>query len=114
MKQRVKPFTLFLCISILIFIIFGPVVIYRGLRRPNPLELIKSNKPKWTGMIKIWHVGTILYVEGNVETWLKDAITAMRGRYPEVFFEVRSMTPDRLNMYFQEDLDRDVLPDIVS
>ncbi len=115
MKQRVKPFTLFLCISILIFIIFGPVVIYRGLRRPNPLELIKSNKPKWTGMIKIWHVGDYTICgRGNVETWLKDAITAIEGRYPEVFFEVRSMTPDRLNMYFQEDLDRDVLPDIVS
>ena len=53
MKQRVKPFTLFLCSIILIFIALGPRIISRGLNSPTPLELMKSSKPKWTGIIRI-------------------------------------------------------------
>lgn len=114
MKQRVKPFTLFLCSIILIFIALGPRIISRGLNSPTPLELMKSSKPKWTGIIRIWHVDYVICGKGTVENWLKDAIVKLEDRYPEVFFEVRRITPDRLAMYFQEGMDRELLPDIVS
>lgn len=115
MGQRVKPFTLFLCIVIFIYIIFGPMLICKGLNRPTPLELMKSRNSKWTGIIKIWHVEEYTICgKGSVEYWLREAIGEIEGRYPEVFFEIRSMTPDRLNMYFQEGMNRDILPDIIS
>ena len=101
MKQRVKPFTLFLCSIILIFIALGPRIISRGLNSPTPLELMKSSKPKWTGIIRIWHVDYVICGKGTVENWLKDAIVKLEDRYPEVFFEVRRITPDRLAMYFR-------------
>lgn len=114
MKQKVKPFTLFLCVTILLFIVFGPKFIYRGLKRPSPLDSMMLKQAKWTGIIKIWHVDYVRCGRGSIDSWLQDAIDELESEYLDVFFEIRHMTPERLNMYFQEGIDRDILPDIIS
>ena len=43
----------------------------------------------------------------------QETIDEIEGRYPEVFFEI-IYDSDRLNMYFQEGMNRDILPDIIS
>ena len=114
MKQRVKPFTLFLCVIILLFLIFGPRLIYRGLKRPPLFGDMTYKKPEWSGIIKIWHVDYAQCGRSSVVNWLKPAIDKVESRHLDVFFDVRRVSPERLDMYFQEGADRDVLPDIIS
>lgn len=113
-KLRVKPFTLFLCIILVLFIILGPRLIWRGLKNQEPLKSLYLKLPKWTGIITIWDVPYVECGTGSNRKWLNSCIRDFEKKYPGVFIQVRGMAPEMARMYFQGNNQQEFMPDIVS
>ncbi len=114
MKMKVKPATLFLYVLIALFLFFGPKMLLLGQKTPDPLEPLTPNKPKWTGMITLWNVNFVDCGTDNHNKWLEWQIQRFEKNHPGVYIEVRQMTPQRVKMYFQENVKSDILPDIIA
>lgn len=114
MHLRVKPFTLFLCFLLIAFLILGPPFLWAGLKKREPLDFLLPQKPKWTGMIRLWDVPYVETGTGSRISWLKTRIRDFEKKYPGVFVDIRPMTSQRVKMYFQGDVEREFLPDIIS
>jgi multiple sugar transport system substrate-binding protein len=109
-KRKVKPFTLFLILFSLIFLIMYPIWIHSRMKKaPSQAKL-----PEWSGVIEIWDIPYVQTGKGSHIQWLKSCINNFERKHPGVFIDVRSVTPERLNMYMFDDIDRDILPDMIS
>lgn len=114
MKPKVKPFTLFLWLCLVLLFILSPIIVSK-LRTPiEPLEPLMPDKPAWTGIITIWDIPYIKTGTGSSISWINKHVRQFEKAHPGVFVDIKSMTPERASMYFQQGADRDLLPDIVS
>jgi multiple sugar transport system substrate-binding protein len=113
MKRKVKPFTLFLLLFSLIFLIMYPIWIRGRMKKPFT-DPFQAELPEWSGVIELWDIPYVQAGKGSHIQWLKSCINSFERKHPGVFIDVRTMTPERLNMYMSDDIDRDILPDIIS
>ncbi len=115
MKRRIKPFTLFLYIFIIAYLILGTKVFLidtslRERSRNNENGQTKS----WTGIISLWDIPYIEMGTGSNTSWLNARIAEFERNNPGIFIDVRKMIPQRAEMYFAGNVDKEILPDIIS
>ena len=115
MKKGIKPFTLFLFIFIIIYLVIGTKIFV--INSNNTHQWYKKTEelePKWTGVITLWDIP---YVETGTTSnahWLNTRVEKFERENPGVFIDVRRLTPQRAQMYFSGNPDKDILPDIIS
>jgi len=115
MKRRVKPFTLFLWVCTLLFLIFAPHVIKVKLNAQNPTELLTPPKEEWTGILNLWEIASWQTGNGSRVGWLNKRIYEFERRHPGVFIELRLMKPEAANLFIEgKGEGKQVLPDIIS
>ena len=72
-KKKYGPFTLFLCFSLIVFILFSPYILHR----PNIGELydkVFRRDIEWRGVITIWDYPRLDITTGYKYSWLRDKI----------------------------------------
>lgn len=114
MNFKVKPFTLFLYVALLVILLVLPVLIENLRSLPDPLDLLFRKKLEWTGVITLWNVNFIDCGTGNNTRWLNLQIEKFEKQNPGVFIDVRNITPERMKMYFQGNIRENILPDIIA
>lgn len=115
MKRRIKPFTLFLWIFILVYLVLGTRVFLIGSHIGwNGKGQHNNQSPPWTGIITLWDIPYVDVGVGSNSGWLNARIDEFERAHPGVFIDVRRMTPQRAEMYFAGNVDLDILPDIIS
>ncbi len=115
MNLKVKPFTLFLYVVVLLVILLGWPALSKNLRNlPDPLEPLFRKKSEWTGLITLWNVNFIDCGTGSNTRWLNLQVERFEKQNPGVFIDVRNITPSRMKMYFQGNERENVLPDIIA
>ncbi|NLI60065.1 MAG: carbohydrate ABC transporter substrate-binding protein [Clostridiales bacterium] len=115
MKRRIKPFTLFLCMLIGIYLLIGTKIFLFDYNKDkhrynNDLE----SAPLWTGIITLWDVSYVETGTGSNANWLNPWIDKFERQNPGVFIDVRKLNPQRAEMYFSGSIDKDILPDIIT
>lgn len=115
MKNHVKPFTLFFIIFIITYLVFGTKIF---LMDTNTNEEHKSKvtqkNQSWTGIITLWDIPYVETGTASNLSWLNARIAKFEKDNPGIFIDIRRMTPERREMYFSENIDKDELPDIIS
>ena len=115
MKKGIKPFTLFLSIFILIYIVIGTkIFIMNSNKNGQWYNEDQELKPKWTGVITLWDIPYIETGTASNANWLNARVEKFERENPGVFIDVRRLTPQRAQMYFLGNADKDILPDIIS
>jgi len=114
MKLHVKPFTLFLYIGVILFLIIGTQLFFSNEKKDIVPELLIKEEPSWKGIITLWDISYVETGTGNRSGWLNNWIKEFEKKYPGIFIDIRRMTPERVEAYFESDLNKDYLPDIIS
>ncbi|HHY81095.1 MAG TPA: hypothetical protein GX505_00210 [Clostridiales bacterium] len=114
LKRKVKPFTFFLIFISLLFLTLFPKLLQEKLKEKPDDDPFAMEMPKWSGIIKIWDVQYVQTGKGNHVQWLNSYISRFEKKYPGVFIDIRTMTHERLAMYFHGGQNPDILPDIIS
>lgn len=114
MKLHVKPFTLFLCIAIILFLIVGTRFFFLENNYTNEIDLVINEEPTWKGIITLWDVAYVETGTGNRSQWLNNWVKKFEKQNPGIFIDVRRMPPQRVKAYFSGDINEDYLPDIIS
>jgi len=112
--MKVRPFAVLSVIVILLFLALGPRLLPMALKSREPLEPLIPEKPEWTGIIYLWDIPFVTAGTGSHARWLNRYIQSFEKKYPGVYINVRSMTPERLAMYLQDGEFQDFFPDIIS
>jgi len=113
MLKRVKPFTLFLCIGTIAFLLYGPVFIKSRIDSINPIKPLELEKEKWTGIINLWDIQTWDHGYGSRVRWLNQRIEEFEQQHPRVFIELRTMDASTAQLYLQGQRN-DIQPDLLS
>ncbi|MBA1334225.1 MAG: ABC transporter, substrate-binding protein (cluster 1, maltose/g3p/polyamine/iron) [Firmicutes bacterium] len=91
MGNRFKPFTLFLCLLIIAFLIIGPRVIENN----TEIEITRDrkNKPEeeWRGVITVWDYPRPYPEGGSGYGWIRGKIREFESKNPGVFIELHKM-----------------------
>jgi len=114
MKLRVKPFTLFLCIGIILFLIVGTRFFFLENKYTGETDLIINEEPTWKGIITLWDIPYVETGTGNRSQWLNHWVKKFEKQNPGIFIDVRRMPPQRVKAYFSGDINEEYLPDIIS
>ena len=114
MKLRVKPFTLFLYMAIILFLILGTHFIFLKKELSADMDLIIQEEPTWKGIITLWDISYVDVGTGSRSEWLNNWVKNFEKQNPGIFIDVRRMTPQRVKAYFSSDINEDYLPDIIS
>jgi multiple sugar transport system substrate-binding protein len=112
-KGQVKPFTLFLLLLSLLFLILFPLWVWNRTKE-IPTDPFAKELSEWSGVITLWDIPYVQAGRASHAHWLKDCINNFEKKHPGVFIDVRTMTAERLAMYLHGDIKRDVLPDMIS
>jgi multiple sugar transport system substrate-binding protein len=113
-KLKIRPIAVLSLIAILFFLVSGPKLLPMTIRGREPLEPLMPEKPKWTGIIYLWDIPFVTAGTGSHARWLNRYIRSFEKEYPGVYINVRSMTPERLTMYMQDEESQEFFPDIIS
>ncbi|HZJ82767.1 MAG TPA: extracellular solute-binding protein [Clostridia bacterium] len=115
MKRYIKPITLFLCIIILAFLVIGTRTFLMGSDKSvRPHDDNEKQNSRWTGIITLWDIPYVDTGIGSNSIWLNTRIEEFERGHPGIFIDVRRMTPQRAEMYFTGNVDKAILPDIIS
>ncbi|HHU78565.1 MAG TPA: extracellular solute-binding protein [Clostridiales bacterium] len=112
-KWKVKPFTLFLIVISLLFLIFFPIWMKYHKKNP-PADAFDMKLPEWSGIIELWDIPSVQAGKDSHTRWLRNCINSFEQKHPGVFINLRSMDAERLAMYLHGTVNRDILPDIIS
>jgi len=112
-KLKVKPFTFFLICLSLIFLILYPRLITNRLKAPEEDPFAKE-LPEWSGIITVWDIPYLQTGRGNHVQWLNRYISRFEKKYPGVFVDIRTMSYERMALYFNGGQNNGIVPDIIS
>jgi len=114
MRLRVKPFTLFLCISVIVFLIVGAYLFFLDENKIDEPNFIINEFPSWKGIITLWDISYIDIGTGNRSRWLNNLIKEFEKKNPGIFIDMRRMTAERVREYFSGETNEEFNPDIIS
>lgn len=113
MKRRIKPFTLFLWVFVVAYLILGTKVFLIDSEGNKNIK-DRDQDQNWKGIITLWDIPYVDVGTGSNSSWLNARIQEFEIEHPGIFIDVRKMTPQRAEMYFAGDIDIGILPDIIS
>ncbi len=105
------PFTLFLCLIIIVFILFAP----HYFSKPNLDKLIDKifvREIKWKGIITIWDYPRLDITTGYNYSWLRNKIKEFENQNPGVFIEFKPLTPEHGHIEIETSVKTNTQPDI--
>ncbi len=112
MKQKKHgPFTLFLCLSLIAFILLSPYVLHR----PNIGELydkVFRRDIEWRGVITIWDYPRLDMTTGYKYSWLRDKINEFERKNPGVIIEFKPLESEFANIKLDTAIKTNTYPDI--
>lgn len=95
-----KPFTLFLCLIVLAFMLYGHVLIQNWVEYQNNLG--KPLEEGWEGVITLWDFPKPIPGGGSGFAWIREKIREFEKKNPGIFIELHCL--DRQNGQIQLDL----------
>lgn len=84
-----RPFTLFLCVILLLYLLMGPMFL-RSIDRENFFQEEKEEESKWQGVITIWDIPRTT-ISGSTFGWIKSRISEFEKENPGVYIELREL-----------------------
>ncbi|MGI6697153.1 MAG: extracellular solute-binding protein [Clostridia bacterium] len=105
-----RPFTLFLCIGVALFMVFGWRLVQNrvglNLTRPEAVE------KQWEGVISLWDYPRPFLAEGSSFGWMRERIREFERMHPGVFIELYPLTWGEGRKQLDLAVDRGTCPDI--
>jgi multiple sugar transport system substrate-binding protein len=89
MRKRLKPFTLFLCIGIVLFMVFGWDVVQNRVG-PGPGEQ-QAAPEEWEGVITLWDYPRPSLGDGSNFGWIRERIREFEKANPGIFIELNPL-----------------------
>lgn len=114
MKKGIKPFTLFLFLFVVIYLVIGTKIFLVNTNKDEQRYNEEEFFSEWTGVITLWDIPYIETGTVSNSSWLNARIEKFERENPGVFIDVKRLTPQRAQMYFLGNIDKDILPDIIS
>lgn len=109
--RKYGPFTLFLCLILIVFILFFPYVF----NRPQMAELydkVFKKEIEWRGIITIWDYPRLDITTGYKYSWLRDKINEFERKNPGVIIEFEAIDPEYGNIKLDTAIKTNTCPDI--
>lgn len=109
--KRYGPFTLFLCLLLITFLLFAPYF----LSKPDMdkfLDKIFQKEIQWQGIITIWDYPRLDITTGYKYSWLRDKIKEFEKEHPGVFIEFKPLDPDFGHIEIETAIKTNTNPDI--
>ena len=104
--KKFKPFTFFLFIMTVLFLIFAPALIRAGLDKTGK----SSQKESFRGILTLWQVSGWQPGAGSISAYLRNCIRSFENKNAYVFIETTTLTPAKA----AERIHAGELPDIIS
>ncbi|SKC51699.1 ABC transporter substrate-binding protein [Maledivibacter halophilus] len=108
---KYRPFTLFLCFALIIFILFAP----HFLIRPKIDELIDKvfeKEIQWKGIITVRDYPRLDVSTGYKYSWITNKIKEFERNNPGVFIEFKPLDPELGHIEIEESINTNSYPDI--
>ncbi len=109
--KRYGPFTLFLCLSLIAFILLAP----HFLTKPDLdkiLDKIFVREIEWKGIITIWDYPRLDITTGYKYSWLRNKIKEFERKNPGVFIEFKPLDPEYGHIELETAINTGIVPDI--
>jgi hypothetical protein len=104
--KKFKPFTFFLFLFTVLFLIFAPALIRSGLKKDNP----SVKNQGFRGILSLWQVNGWQPGASSIGAYLKKCVTRFENKNVYVFIEVTTLTPAKA----AERIRAGELPDMIS
>ena len=110
MRRMPRPFALFLCIGIALFMVFG----WKLVQDRTGLNLVKQEtvEKEWEGIIALWDYPRPFLGGGSNFGWIRDRIGEFEREHPGVFIELYPLTWGEGRKLLDLAVDHDTCPDI--
>lgn len=109
--KKYGPFTLFLCLILIVFILFAPYFI----EKPNIDEIddkVFKRNIEWRGIITIWDYPRLDITTGYKYSWLRKKIKEFERKNPGVIIEFKPLDPDYGYIEIETAIKTNSYPDI--
>lgn len=113
-RRKRKPFALWMTLAALIFLAAGPVLFLHLNGNHNAADLTLPAGLEYQGLLRLWEVSYVPAGKSTFATWLIRYIRAFEREYPGIYVELRTLPPERLQMYLTDGTHQDFLPDMLS
>lgn len=111
MGKEFKPFTLFLCLLIIAFMVFGSKLINNGIES-SLKEGKNSVENRWKGVITIWDYPRPYPEGGSGFGWIRERIQEFERRNPGIFIELHTLDWERGTVQLDLAVQSGTYPDI--
>lgn len=91
MGSGFKPFTLFLCLLVIAFLIFGPGIILNNRETEKERDAKGRPEGEWRGVITLWDYPRPYPEGGSGYGWIRGKIREFESKHPGVFIELHKM-----------------------
>ncbi len=111
MHIKYRPFTLFLCLILIVFILFAP----HFLIRPKIDELVDKifvKEIEWKGIITVWDYPRLDITTGYKHSWIMKKIKEFERKNPGVYIQFKSLDPGVGHIEIDTALKTNSCPDI--
>lgn len=110
-RIKYRPFTLFLCLTLIVFILFAP----HFLKRPQIDELIDKvfkKEIEWKGIITVMDYPRLDASTGYKYSWITKKIKEFERNNPGVFIEFKPLDPKSGHIEIEKSIKTNLYPDI--
>lgn len=109
--KKTTPFTYFLCIITILFLLLSPAAIIKGISSYSHFSSIgKEKEPGYEGILSLWNVCPIKTGVSSSTAFLQSAVKRFEKRNPYVFIETHYLTEAQARAL----LESGEKPDIIS
>ncbi|WP_432402228.1 ABC transporter substrate-binding protein [Wukongibacter sp. M2B1] len=111
MNIKYRPFTLFLCLTLIVFILFAP----HFMMRPKIDELVDKifvKEIEWKGIITVWDYPRLDITTGYKYSWITKKIKEFERKNPGVYIEFKPLDSNFGHIKIDTALKSNSCPDI--
>ncbi len=110
-RKEYGPFTLFLCLILIVFILFAPYFLVKP-KFDEIIDKVFRREIKWKGIITIWDYPRLDITTGYKYSWLRNKIEEFEKKHPGVFIEFKALDPDFGHIEIETAIKTNTYPDI--
>lgn len=113
-RRKRKPFALWMTLAALVFLAAGPALYLQLAKTNDAIGLPMPEGPEYRGLLRLWEVSYVPAGTGSSIPWLSRYIRDFERKNPGIYVELRTLPPERLQMYLMDGTHQDFLPDMLS
>ena len=90
--KRFKPFTYFLCVITILFVLLSPALIKEGLSNYSYFVSFQPEEESFNGILTLWHINGWKSESSSIYSYLKRCIGSFEKNNAYVFIEIKSLS----------------------